>query len=361
MSFVTIIKTAAKQVGKQIVKHSPEILTAVSIASSAAAIGFAVKGTFKAPEIIDKYKDSRYKIRESENLAREIIREAESGEDVLPDALAEAHHLIDDDVIKKDLIKLYVGTGIEFAKVYAPAIACFALSGTTAIIGLNIIKQRLAKVTLESAAALSAFAASFDSYRNRVRNTIGTEAEEAIYKNEKVEMKEFTELNENGDEVKTEKAVVTQNGDCSPYAFKVQRGAWYYEEFLSDTLLNLKQIENECNEMLVKSSFGNDHGLIVENDVRDKLDAKRTTGGSIVGVTYWDDPIEQEKHGDGYVDFGLFDHSNGELKGQSLKEPWATILRDNPSARTDDYDIWLFFNFEGPVIDYYGNDFNSLK
>lgn len=354
MSLVSIFKT----VGTVIVRHAPEICTGVSIAAKVAAIGFTIKGTIESKEIIDKYRYERQEIREAEAFAKDIIRIHDEGNETLKEgAYEDAIKIIENDTIKKDIIRLYVRTGLGFAKVFAPALGCLGLSVTSELVAFNILKSRLAKVQLAataSAAAASALAASYDSYRQRVKQVIGDEEEEAIFKNEKIEMREVTEIDDDGNEIKVQKAVKTYDDKHDPYAMKIVKGMSCYQPMLYDTLSNLKQLELWANQQMVMDAVGKGKSTRVLNDILDMFPAERTTKASIAGWTYYDDPIEQEKsNGDGYISFGLFEHPNEVTLPEALCEPWRTIITENPNARTDDYDIWLFFNVDGPVIDDY--------
>ena len=354
MSFVSILKT----VGSVIIKHAPEICTGISIVSKVAAVGFTIKGTIESKDIIDKYRFERQEIHEAEEFAHEIIRIHDEGTETLKEgAYEDALKMIEENTVKKDIVRLYVRTGLEFAKVFAPAIGCLGLSVTSELVAFNVLKARLAKIQLAataSAATASALAASYDAYRQRVKQVVGDEKEEAIFKNEKIEMREVTEIDEDGNEVKVEKAVKTYDNKHDPYAMKIVKGMSCYQPMLYDTLSNLKQLELWANQQMIMDAIGKGKSTRVLNDILDMFPAERTTMASIAGWTYYDDPVEQEQSkGDGYISFGLFEHPNEATLPEALCEPWRTILTENPNARTDDYDIWLFFNVDGPVIDDY--------
>lgn len=351
MSLVSIFKT----IGSTIVKHAPEICTGVSIISKVVTVGFTIKGTIESKDIIDKYRFERQEIREAEEFAKSIIRDHDAGDVELKEgAYEDAVKMIENNTVKKDIVGLYVRTGLELAKVYAPALGCLALSISSELVGLHILKARMAKIQIASAASISALTTAYDAYRQRVKNVIGNEQEEAIFKNEKIEMREVTEVDADGNEVKVQKAVKTYDNKHDPYAMKVVKGMSCYQPLLYDTLTNLKQMELWANQQLIMEALGTGKSVKVLNDVLDMFHSKRTTMGSIAGWVYYDDPVEQERsNGDGYISFGLFEHPNEVTLPEALCEPWRTIITENPNAKTDDYDLWLFFNVDGSVIEDY--------
>ena len=139
--FVKILQSnAVKKTVKFMVKNAPKILTGVSIASSIAATGFAIKGTILAVEIEKKRK------------AR-----IASGE------LPEPEHP------KLETIK-------SVWKCYIPTFTFLTMSCGTALYGTSISTARTAMAT----AACKATELAFDEYRAKVEEEFGADKERKI-------------------------------------------------------------------------------------------------------------------------------------------------------------------------------------
>lgn len=125
---------------KVIVENAPKILTGISIVTSVASVGFAVKGTILAVEI---EKQRRAKI--------------ESGELPVPE-----HP-------KLEVVK-------SVWKCYIPAASFLAVSIGSSLYGTNISTARTAMAT----AACKASEIAFEEYRTKVEEELGKEKANAI-------------------------------------------------------------------------------------------------------------------------------------------------------------------------------------
>ena len=163
------------------IKNVDKILLVGGIAANGAAVVTAVKATSK---VDDEIKNNIEKIKKLK---------AE-----LEDESAIANKIVDPEVNKKAITKEYLKIGGKLVKLYAPSVGLF-LGGTGMIVGgHHIIKQRLASST----ALLAATQNSFDRYRGRVAEAIGTEAEQKIFDNKLTKKIEVEEKDPKTGEVK---------------------------------------------------------------------------------------------------------------------------------------------------------------
>ena len=139
--FVKILESnVTKKVVSGIVKNAPKILTGISIATSIAAAGFAVKGTILAVEI---EKQRKAKI--------------ESGE------IPQPEHP------KLEVVK-------SIWKCYIPAFTFLTVSCGTALYGTSISTARTAMAT----AACKASELAFEEYKTKMIEELGAEKEKEI-------------------------------------------------------------------------------------------------------------------------------------------------------------------------------------
>ena len=119
-----------------------------------------------------------------------------------------------------------------------------------------------------------------------------------------------------------------------------------------DTFTELKILEDMLNDKLIRRTPHDGKGHMIQNEISNILGYEDTRIGAIAGWIHCDDPLEQEKHGDGYISFGLFRRDAATDNSGPLNDYWAEIMRNDPNANTDDYDIWLHFNVDGSIIEY---------
>jgi hypothetical protein len=82
-------------------------------------------------------------------------------------------------------------------------------------------------------------------------------------------------------------------------------------------------------------------GHVFLNEVYDRLDLPRTSAGAVVGWIYTKE--NEEKVGDNYIDFGIFERSIDD----------ANAFMDG-----EEKSIWLDFNVDGVIYDKIGKKDN---
>lgn len=269
----TMAKVVAK--GK---KHSPEILIVAGIAGTVVSAVLACKATLKVGEIHQKAKDDVDRIHEA----------AENG-------VTEAGEVYTAEDQKKDLTIAYVQTGLQYVKLYAPAIILGGLSITSILASNNILRKR----NVALAAAYTAVDKSFKEYRGRVVERFGDKVDQELRYGIKAKKIEETEVDpETGKEKKVKKTVEVADPNLkSDFACYFDRTSRNYETNRDFNMMFLRAQQNYANDILRA------RGHLFLNEVYDMLDLPRTTAGQIVGWTY--NPEAPES--DGYVDFRILE------------------------------------------------------
>lgn len=252
-------------------KHSPEILVVAGIAGTVVSAVLACKATTKVAEILDETKGTLDTIHDG----------METG------AINGQEYTTEDG--KKDTVVVYAQTGMELAKLYAPAIILGTLSITSILASNNILRKR----NVALGAAYAAIDKSFKEYRGRVIERFGEQVDTELKYG--IKAKKFEEIEvdpETGKEKKVKKTVMVADPNLqSDYAVYFDSKSRNYET------------NPDYNRMFLKAqqAFANDklqtRGHLFLNEVLDDLDLPRTPAGQIVGWTK-DGP-------DGYVNFRI--------------------------------------------------------
>ena len=288
----------------QVQKHSPEILMGVGIVGTIASTVLACKATTKVSKIIDEKNQQINNVH--------VCLEDNDVE-------------YNEDDSKKDLTIIYAQTGLKLIKLYAPAIIIGTLSLTSIVSGHRILQKR----NLALAAAYTAIDNGFKKYRNNVVERFGEEVDKELRHNIKAVEIEKKTIDKNGKEkIKKETAYIIENplDNISEYAkfFDEYCPGWRKDNEYN--LMFLRRMQDNANEKLKAQ------GHLFLNEVYDMLGIPRTTAGQVVGWIY----DKNNKKGDNYVDFGIYDTHN-ERKRAFVNGYERSILLD--------------FNVDGPIYE----------
>lgn len=288
----------------QVQKHSPEILMGVGIVGTIASTILACKATTKVSKIIDEKNQQINNVH--------VCLEDNDVE-------------YNEDDSKKDLTIIYAQTGLKLIKLYAPAIIIGTLSLTSIVSGHRILQKR----NLALAAAYTAIDNGFKKYRNNVVERFGEEVDKELRHNIKAVEIEKKTIDKNGKEkIKKETAYIIENplDNISEYArfFDEYCPGWRKDNEYN--LMFLRRMQDNANEKLKAQ------GHLFLNEVYDMLGIPRTTAGQVVGWIY----DKNNKKGDNYVDFGIYDAHN-ERKRAFVNGYERSILLD--------------FNVDGPIYE----------
>lgn len=298
----------ANMIKLSFVKHSPEILAVAGVATFGATIFTACKATRELDEVLDMAKERINKCHK--------IRD---GELILPDN----EEWTEEEYIK-NVSSVYINTGVELAKLYAPAIA-FGTASLVCLLGSNhILRKRNAAL----GAALATTSTLFKEYRGRVVDRFGERTDFELRHNIKQEDIETTVINEDGsEETKINSTDVKQShiDQYSEFArcFDESNPYWQKNAEYNKSFLILR--EEEANKRLRAK------GYLFLNDVYEMIGFPETKAGHIMGWIYdKDNPI-----GDNQISFGMFDadkpHNHDFINGYEKC-------------------IWLDFNCDGDII-----------
>lgn len=162
-------------------KYSPEIALASSIIFGALSLGFAIKSTLKAQDVVNHHKKRLDLIHDAIEFAEEDGEEYTELE------------------VRRDTFAAYTKTGWEYAKLYAPTIIFGAASVACSLAGHKILTKRNAAL----AVTVAALQKEWENYRGRVVRDLGEEMDRHfMYDTEEKEIEKI-EVDDKGKEKKT--------------------------------------------------------------------------------------------------------------------------------------------------------------
>lgn len=295
-----IIKTTASFIARTkvtLIQHSPKILMGLGLAAGTGALVTAIRGTLKAQPVIEEAKT------DISDIHCEIERAEENNEDTT--------------ALKKQLTSTYLHAAGDMLKIYAPTIILAGASAACVLTSHNIMLSR----NIALATAFASVEEEYKKYRERVADKIGTEAEQAIYRDEIVREEEVSYVDEKTGEVKTEKV--------KKYDYQLPAHAGFFDNTNPNYV---KDPANNYNLMFIQiqEQFCNDklrvQGFLFENDARELLGLKKTEVGQRCGWVY--DPNGPTHQ----ISFGIDDYTANYGKN---------IMDDG---------IWIDFNVDGDIM-----------
>lgn len=272
-----LMKTAGDFIVKHTVKlrkYAPEILTSVAAVGTVAGTVMACKATTKLEPIIDDAKEQLDDIHESVS-------------DEAPE-------------VKKELAGVYIRTGVEVAKLYAPSAGVIVLSLASMFASNGISRKR----NISLAAAYAAVSQGFKDYRGRVIERYGQETDQEFKYGIKTEQVSEQVIDDTtGHKKKVRKNVRVIDGkEYSDYAriFDEYNPEW--KDSAERNLYFLNAQQRYANDRL------HARGYLTLNEVYEMLGFEPTTAGVHVG---W---VDGSENGDSRVEFGIFDVNKPAVK-----------------------------------------------
>lgn len=205
----------------------------------------------------------------------------------------------------EDLTRAYIRSGAKLGRLYGPAVGVGVVSiGALSGAHINLTRRNTALM-----AAYTALQTFHESYRDRVRDELGSVRELDLHQGV-VETK-----NDDG-----EIAKLRDPNGLSPYArmFDEYSSSWTKDPEINRIFVKCQQ--DYMNDLLRA------RGHVFLNDVYDALGIERSRAGAVVGWL-------MNGEGDSYVDFGIFDPSNS-----PFVNGWETS-------------VLLDFNVDGVIYD----------
>lgn len=289
---MTNIKKIIAIAGLKLQQHAPTIMTIAGITGMVAGTVLACKATVKASDVKSKLEVELEDINNEDQPTTEEDKE-------------------------KATIEAYRIAIVDYAKLYAPAAAVIATSAASIVMANRIQENHKAALGATLASTMS----TFKSYRDRVKERYGEEAEKSVFFNTNRETIEETVEDENGNTktVQTE-ANVTDSIEYSIYArpFDELCDGWCRDARLN--LATIKSVQTWAQNRL------HTHGFLFLNEVYEAFGMLRTKEGQKVG---WIDD------GNTFVDFGIYNIHNKKAR---------EFLHGYEKS------VMLEFNVTGPIL-----------
>lgn len=315
-NFTTNITRMANKTGFFLKKKSPELLVISGVISIGAAIFFAIKGTMKLEETLEK-----------PNKDIQIVKEKLHDDN----KLATGEYTVKD--CNKELAIVYTKTIGKVIKLYLPT-ALFFGAAVSSLFGVHkILKGR----NLALAAAYTALDNTYKKYRHKVIDKLGEEAEKNIFRNMYEDAKEVTSIDKDGNEIPEVKKINTPHVDKDSlfsYLFDASNVDWCNSGRLNLDYLLAK--EKYLNQKLIAQ------GYLFLSDVHEALSIEPGVLGDkviqaarVIGWIY--DP-DGNSTGDNYISFGISDK-----EGNLTKDAMEMLRRG-------ERDIYLEFNPDGDIL-----------
>ena len=273
------IGSTFNKAGYKLKKRSPEILIATGIVGFIGSTVLAIKATIKAIPVINETKKELSVIEKAKE-----DRETLTGE----------KYSLDD--YKKDTKITLVKTGVQFIKLYTPAVVLSAMSVANVLASHSIMKKRC----IAFAAAYTAADKAFKEYRGRVATRFGDEIEKELRYGIKALEIEEPAVAENGAQLANKKTtnIVDEGWKSSDYSIYARVFDQLNDNWRKDPYANRMFILARQEEANMKLKW---QGHLFLNEVYDMLGFPRTKAGAVVGWIYdLDKPC-----GDNFVDFGI--------------------------------------------------------
>lgn len=266
MNFVGNFKLAGTKAMNWGNVNSPEIMLGFGlIGLVTAGVGACIKSITEVHDIVEDVKNERYLLEENKKIAVEDK--------------------------KKETAKVYLMGSAKILKAYAPHLLLAGIS-VMSIIGSNRkLNSRLASV----AGAYAEMSALFDSYRKRVIDKYGEDADYRLLHGIEQETIEVTETDESG-KTKTKKKRVDIASE--PESLYMRYFVKSNPEYKSTDVLNeyfFECVKRFADEKLKRLGKG---GFVTLNEVYHALNLTETPMGMVVGWRY----DENNPTGDNYVD-----------------------------------------------------------
>jgi len=274
-----IVRTAGRG-GLILQKHSPELLMSLGVVGVVASTVLACRATLKVEAIKKKHNYHILDIMDMQNKNTQTYNEAYTADDT-----------------KKDTAILFAQTGLEFVKLYGPAVT-LGLASLAAILGSQgILRQR----NVALVAAYKLMEEGFASYRKRVVDELGVETDYLYANGLHQEIVTDKIVGEDGKKLTVKKVVMTTDPNHkNVYAKVFEEGNPNWNPNMDLNLFFLQSSQTWANNKLQSQ------GHLFLNEVYDTLGFQRTPAGAITGWT-----LKNSKFSDGDVDFRMHDPNTG--------------------------------------------------
>lgn len=294
-------------------KHSPELLVVGGILSTAASVALAVYSTTKLDKVLAPY-----------NKKIDFIKSD------LKDDNKVQNKEVDVKEAKKELAVTYGQAALKVTALYAPSIIFF-VSSVGCILGSHkIMRSRNLALT----AACATLEKSYKAYRDRVKNKIGEEAENKIYKDIYKEEKEI--IDPVTGETKTKKVDVPHVKEDHDWNVMYDCGNYGWQPYAIRNFEFLMERQDYLNAKLQRQGY-----LFLE-DVYETLGyttamlgERKARASRILGWIY----NPEDPNRDCYISFGI--------THPGTRTPLPEIQKQIDSNEAG---FWLSLNPDGDIL-----------
>lgn len=265
--------------------HAPEILT---VAGSAMVVGGVVASCAATKKITYDVKHAALQER------LEAVRAIE-----------------DDKQRRKALCKSYAVVSTYYFKKYALG-GALVIGGLGSLVCSNIILQNR---NTALSTAYTALASTVATYRAKVKDVVGAEAESHMWNQEEPEKKTVTTVDDNGEFKEEEKDVFSRKNN-TPFSRLFGEGySDFWQKDGRTVLAHLQASEANLNAKL------KERGTLSMNEVWHEIGFKNadTREGAILG---WKYKKGDPEFGDTYIDLGFTEKADNQFRIDMLKHAW---------------------------------------
>lgn len=259
----------------QVKKDSPEILMALDLIASGAALFFSHRAGRKVDEVVTRSEKQMHVVKRK-------MRNAKSDKEYSD--------------LQRKKIRIVADTAKDLCGLYGPVIGMEAVSLACRCKYVSVMNNRYIGTVAIANSAIDIL----NSYRKNVRDELGEEADYHFRYGTKKETVKETVTEEDGEEKEVEKEVEKVDYQIKPgeFARYFDGDNDQWDPNPSFNLCFLNGQEQMANDMLVAN------GHLFVNEVYDMLGYPRTPEGAVAG---W-------LAKDGKVDFGLYNYRNPETR-----------------------------------------------
>lgn len=300
------IKSILGKTGFWFKKNSPEILLIGGLVGVGASVVLACISSTKLNDTLAPINKKVKEIKDDLNDENKINNK-----------------IVDPEIAKKKLAKVYFKAGKEIVKLYGPSLALLTLSTVSILASHNIIKGREAAAV----AAYTALDKAFKKYRSEIVKELGEEKEKELYlKNDDVV------VDEDGNVVNSD-YINKNSDDLYKFLFDEANSQWDKNGRMNlDFLLMTERFLNERlrvrGYMFLSDVY---KALHIDNSI---LPERNIQASRVVGWIY--DPEDMTR--DSYISFGLSDRM-GNLNKYAMN-----------TLRSGSKSFWLTFNPDGDIL-----------
>lgn len=294
MKFASAFRALApviKRTGQILKAKSPTILIGVGLISGIASTITAVKRTPMCEQVRNDFETSAQRADECLQKGEvEIYDNSKAG--------VKAHVVTyNNDIYKKDMLKLHIRKYVGYLRVYGPSVALGSLSVASILISHGIMRRRNTALT----AAVASLSEAFRRYRENVKKEYGDTADYNIRHSIISERVKTQEPDPETGKMKTVTKMVKKRRDDdtpwrSDYARCYEDGCRNWTKDASVNRLTLLAFQDHANRKL------RTQGYLYLNEVYELIGFDKTLAGHTMGWIY---SKEENPHGDNYVSFGF--------------------------------------------------------